>query len=462
VALRLYDTRSRSLRDFEPLAPGVVTLYVCGPTVQSAPHLGHVRSAVAFDVVRRWLAASGYDVLHLRNVTDIDDKILVNADAQQVPWWGLATSVTRQFHAAYDALNCLPPTGEPRATGHIPEMVALIQRLIDSDHAYAAGGDVYFDVRSHAAYGELSGQRPDAMLPSDEGSTKRSPLDFALWKGAKPGEPAWETPWGPGRPGWHIECSAMATKYLGPTFDIHGGGLDLVFPHHENELAQSSAVGDGFARFWLHHGLLNTSGTKMSKSLGNSLFVPELLASSRPQALRYYLVSPHYRSESEWSDAGLAEADAAYGRIENFLTRASERFAGVTAGELPAAFVEAMDDDIAAPSALGAIHDTVRRGNSALADGDETVARDAYAATLAMTDVLGLSPSDFEGSGDPGLMQVVEAIVPALLAARQAARERKDFAESDRIRDALADAGVQVEDTADGPRWRVGPSGGLI
>jgi cysteinyl-tRNA synthetase len=456
VALRLYDTRTRAVRDFEPLTPGLATLYVCGPTVQSAPHLGHVRSAVAFDVVRRWLAASGLEVHHVRNVTDIDDKILVNADAKNTPWWALATSVTRQFHAAYDALNCVPPTGEPRATGHIPEMVALIQRLIDAGHAYAAGGDVYFDVRSHPAYGELSGQRPDAMLPSDEGTTKRSPLDFALWKGAKPGEPAWETPWGPGRPGWHIECSAMATKYLGPTFDIHGGGLDLVFPHHENELAQSAAAGDGFARFWLHHGLLNTSGTKMSKSLGNSLFVPELLASSRPQALRYYLASPHYRSESEWSDAGLAEADAAYGRIENFLTRAGERFPGEVTGALPAEFVAAMDDDIALPAALGVVHDTVRRGNSALADGDEASAREAYAATVAMTDVLGLSPSDFAAGGESGLARVVEALVPALLAARQTARERKDFAESDRIRDALADAGVVIEDTADGPRWRVG------
>jgi cysteinyl-tRNA synthetase len=457
VALRLYDTRTRAVRDFEPLTPGLATLYVCGPTVQSAPHIGHVRSAVAFDVVRRWLVASGYDVQHLRNVTDIDDKILVNAASEGTPWWALATSVTRQFQSAYDALNCLPPTGEPRATGHIPEMVALIERLIDAGHAYPAEGDVYFDVRSHPAYGELSGQRPDAMLPTDETGAKRSPLDFALWKGAKPGEPSWDTPWGPGRPGWHIECSAMATKYLGPTFDIHGGGLDLVFPHHENELAQSTAAGDGFARFWLHHGLLNTSGTKMSKSLGNSLFVADLLAAARPQALRYYLVSPHYRSESEWSDTGLAEADAAYSRIENFLTRAAERFPDAQAdGGLAADFVAAMDDDIAVPSALGVVHDTVRRGNSALADGDEAAARTAYAEVAAMTAVLGLSPDDFAAGGDASLTRVVEALMPALLSARQAARERKDFTESDRIRDALAAAGIVVEDTADGPRWRIG------
>ncbi|HEX3705692.1 MAG TPA: cysteine--tRNA ligase [Mycobacteriales bacterium] len=455
MALRLYDTRTRAVRDFKPLTPGLVTLYVCGPTVQSAPHIGHVRSAVAFDVVRRWLSVSGYEVHFLRNITDVDDKILVNADAAGTPWWALATEVTRQFQAAYDALNCLTPTGEPRATGHIPEMVALIQRLIDAGHAYPSAGDVYFDVRSHAAYGELSGQRPDAMLPTEDAGVKRSPLDFALWKGAKPGEPAWETPWGPGRPGWHIECSAMATKYLGPTFDVHGGGLDLVFPHHENELAQSSAAGDGFARFWLHHGMLNTGGTKMSKSLGNSFFVTDLLGSARPQAVRYYLVSPHYRSDSDWSEAGLVEAESAYGRIENFLTRAAERFAGVDAGGLPADFVAAMDDDVGVPAALGVLHDTVRRGNSALADGDETAAREAYAGVVAMTDVLGLSPGDFAAGGESGLTRVVDALVPALLTARQAARERKDFAESDRIRDALADAGVIVEDTADGPRWHL-------
>ncbi|MGN6475550.1 MAG: cysteine--tRNA ligase, partial [Mycobacteriales bacterium] len=452
-----YDTRSRSVRDFEPVTPGIVSLYVCGPTVQSPPHIGHVRSAVAFDVVRRWLETSGYTVHHVRNVTDIDDKILVNADAAGTPWWALGTAVTRQFFAAYDALNCLPPTGEPRATGHITEMVALIQRLIEAGHAYPSGGDVYFDVRSHPAYGELSGQKPDAMQPSEESGTKRSPLDFALWKGAKPGEPSWDTPWGPGRPGWHIECSAMATKYLGPTFDIHGGGLDLVFPHHENELAQSAAAGDGFARFWLHHGLVNIGGTKMSKSLGNSLFIADWLLAARPQALRYYLVAPHYRSESDWSEAGLSEADTAYSRIENFLTRAGERFGQVPAdATVPDDFATVMDDDFATPAALSVIHDRVREGNSALADGNEESARSAYRDVAVMTRVLGLAPEDFAVGGDSGLQRVVEELVPALLTARQAARERKDFAESDRIRDALAAAGVVVEDTADGPRWRIG------
>jgi cysteinyl-tRNA synthetase len=295
------------------------------------------------------------------------------------------------------------------------------------------------------------------MQPSEDAATKRDPLDFALWKAAKPGEPSWDTPWGPGRPGWHIECSAMATKYLGPTFDIHGGGLDLIFPHHENELAQSTAAGDGFARFWLHHGLLNTGGTKMSKSLGNSMFVPDLLATSRPQAMRYYLVAPHYRSESEWTEHGLAEADAAYSRIEGFVQRATERFgAPPEDAPVPAGFEAAMDDDIAVPSALGEIHDAVRRGNAALGDGDEADGAQALAEVSAMTRVLGLWPGDYATSAASGLRGVVEAIVPALLAARQAARARKDFAESDRIRDALAAAGVVVEDTADGPRWHVG------
>jgi cysteinyl-tRNA synthetase len=458
VALRLYDTRRRAIEDFTPLNPGVVTMYVCGPTVQSAPHIGHVRSAVAFDVLRRWLAASGYDVQHLRNVTDIDDKIIVNAAEQGMPWWALGTAVTREFRAAYDALNCLRPTGEPLATGHIPEMVALIQRLIDGGHAYAAGGDVYFDVRSHPSYGELSGQRPDAMQPAEEAGAKRDVLDFALWKGAKPGEPSWDTPWGPGRPGWHIECSAMVTKYFGPVFDIHGGGLDLVFPHHENELAQSCAAGDAFARFWLHHGLLNTAGAKMSKSAGNSLFVPELLAANRPQAMRYYLAAPHYRSESEWSDAGLAEADAAYSRIEGFLTRAIEKYGEPPADAgVPSGFVAAMDDDLAVPAALGELHDAVRRGNSAMADGDDAAGRQALAEVAAMTKVLGLWPADFAADGaEAGLRHVVEGLVPALLEARQAARERKDFEAGDRIRDALAAAGVVVEDTPDGPRWHVG------
>jgi cysteinyl-tRNA synthetase len=458
VALRLYDSKSREVRDFEPLTPGVVTLYVCGATVQSAPHLGHIRSAVAFDVLRRWLEAAGYDVKHVRNVTDIDDKIIANAAAQGVEWWELGTAVTWQFEDAYDALNCLRPTGEPRATGHITEMIELIQRILDAGHGYAAGGDVYFDVRSLPSYGELSHQQPDAMQASADTGAKRDSLDFALWKGAKPGEPSWNTPWGPGRPGWHLECSAMVTKYLGPTFDIHGGGRDLRFPHHENELAQSASVGDGFARFWMHHGMINTGGTKMSKSLGNSTYISDILATASPQALRYYLTAPHYRSDTDWGEGDLAEAATAYGRIENFLTRAGERLgAPAPDASLPDAFVAAMNDDLSTPAAVGVVHDTVRAGNAALADGLDDAARSSFDAVAAMTKVLGLWPADFANAGDEsGLKRVLDQTMPALLAARQAARERKDFAESDRIRDALAAAGVVVEDTADGPRWRIG------
>jgi cysteinyl-tRNA synthetase len=466
VALRLSDTKTRTTRDFIPIRPAEVGIYVCGPTVQSGPHVGHARSAIAFDILRRWLLASGYEVTFLRNVTDIDDKILHNAGHEEIPWWALATRNTRAFTEAYDALNVLPPTGEPRATGHVPEMVELMQRLIDSGHAYAAGGDVYFDVRSFPSYGALSGQRPDEMLNADEASAKRDPLDFALWKGAKPGEPQWETPWGPGRPGWHLECSAMATRYLGPEFDIHGGGLDLVFPHHENEVAQSNAAGDGFARYWMHNGLVNTGGEKMSKSLGNSLVVADVLQRARPQAVRYFLGAPHYRSELDWSEEGLADADAAYTRIENFLERAAEllepcqdvddKSPRVRPDKVPAEFVAAMDDDLSVPRALGVLHETVRAGNTAIADGDKEALRDAYDAVAAMTGVLGLSPHDFgRKTDDSSLRAVVDALVPAMLAAREAARGRKDYAESDRIRDALAAAGVVVEDTPAGARWRV-------
>ncbi|HET6816819.1 MAG TPA: cysteine--tRNA ligase [Mycobacteriales bacterium] len=458
MTVRLHDTLSRSTKELEPVTPGAVTIYVCGPTVQSPPHVGHMRSAIAFDILRRWLEASGYDVTFLRNVTDIDDKILHNAGHEDIPWWALATRNTRAFTEAYNALNVLPPTGEPRATGHVPEMVALMQRLIDRGHAYAAGGDVYFDVRSLSSYGALSGQKPEAMLSTEDIGAKRDPLDFALWKGAKPGEPAWDTPWGPGRPGWHLECSAMATRYLGAEFDIHGGGLDLVFPHHENEIAQSNAAGDPFARIWLHNGMVNTGGEKMSKSLGNSLVVADVLQRARPQAVRYFLGSAHYRSDLDWSEEALVEADAAYSRITGFLDRAREVIGDVDGATVPASFAEAMDDDLSVPRALGVVHETVRAGNTALAEGDNEGLRVAYLAVTAMLDVLGLAPKDFAVSSgeDEKLRGAVDALVPAMLDARQAARERKDFAEADRVRDALAAAGVVVEDTPTGPRWRIG------
>jgi cysteinyl-tRNA synthetase len=292
VTLRLYDTGSRRVRDFEPIEPGRVTLYLCGATVQAAPHIGHVRSAVAFDVLSRWLMARGLDVVLCRNITDIDDKILKVAQAQGQPWWRVGESNWRAFEEAYAAVGCLPPAVQPRATGHVPEMIVLMRRLIESGHAYASDGDVYFSVRSFPEYGALSRQDPGAMQQGEtDNEAKRDPLDFALWKHAQPGDPAWETPWGTGRPGWHLECSAMATKYLGSRFDIHGGGLDLLFPHHENEQAQSHAVDDGFANFWMHNGLVTLAGEKMSKSLGNTLSVANLLDQVRPMELRYWLVA---------------------------------------------------------------------------------------------------------------------------------------------------------------------------
>ncbi len=472
MSLRLYDTRARAVRFFEPVTPGVATVYVCGPTVQSPPHVGHARSAVAFDVLHRWLLASSYGVVFVRNVTDIDDKILRNAGDENVPWWALATRNARAFTEAYDALRVLPPTVEPRATGHVPEMLALITRLIDAGHAYPSGGDVYFDVRSYAGYGSLSGQNPDAMAETektDPQQPKRDRLDFARWKGAKPGEPAWETPWGPGRPGWHVECSAMATRYLGVEFDIHGGGLDLLFPHHENEAAQSLCAGDPFARLWMHNGLVNTGGEKMSKSLGNSLVVADVLERARPQALRYYLGAPHYRSDLEWTEEGLIEADTAYTRIETFVRNALDVLGGVReaqtlaleagegAGKLAwEAFAEAMDDDLAVPRALGVVHGVLRRGNSLLAGTD----RAELAATLAvlrrMLTVLAIDPvAQWPDSGAGRLADVVDALVSVVLDSREAARRRKDFAEADRVRDALTAAGVVVEDTPAGPRWRV-------
>jgi len=474
VGLALYDTAPRRQRPFTPLHPGSVGVYLCGPTVQAGPHVGHARSAIAFDILRRWLLAGGYAVTFVRNVTDIDDKIIAGAAAEGSPWFVLAEANARAFSSAYDALQVLPPTVEPRATGHVPEMVALIAALIASGHAYAAGGDVYFDVCSLPAYGALSGQSPEAMLATEpaEGSAKRSPLDFALWKGARPGEPSWETPWGRGRPGWHLECSAMATRYLGSEFDIHAGGLDLLFPHHENELAQSAGAGDGFARYWLHNGMVNTSGEKMSKSVGNSLAVADVLQSARPQALRYYLGAPHYRSSLDYSLSGLAEAEAAYARIETFVRNALEALGGVGEAEAlvlgveaPAAkaaeesFAAALDDDLGVPRALSAVHGAVRAGNAALSQHNRTVLAGWLAVVRRMLEILALDPVSQwppAGGSDGRLRSTVDALVQVALAARADARGRRDFQAADSIRDALVAAGVVVEDTVDGVRWHLG------
>jgi cysteinyl-tRNA synthetase len=403
-------------------------------------------------------------VTYVRNVTDIDDKILAKAAEAGMPWWAWAYENERAATRAYEVLGTLPPTYEPRATGHVPDMVELIARLVDRGHAYAVDGDVYFDVRSFPGYGELTGQKLADLQPAadtDSDERKRDPRDFALWKAHKPGEPetaAWPTPWGRGRPGWHLECSAMAERYLGPEFDIHGGGLDLRFPHHENERAQSQAAGDGFARYWLHNGWVTLGGEKMSKSLGNTALVDEVVTRVRPVELRYYLAAPHYRSTIEYTEAALQEAAAAYRRLESFVRRAAERV-GADAGQpvLCAGFTEAMDDDLGTPAAVAAVHEVVREGNSALAAGDDTAVAGALGSVRAMLGVLGLDPLDprWAGGGDDRLVEVTDGLVSLVLEQRQAARARKDYAAADAIRDQLTGLGLQVEDTPQGPRWEL-------
>ena len=464
MSLRLHDTATRAVRDFVPLEPGRASLYLCGATVQAAPHVGHIRSGVNFDVLGRWLRTSGYDVTFCRNVTDIDDKIIAKGEAEHRPWWAVATEFEREFGWAYDVLGCTRPTVEPRATGHITEMVDLMHLLIERGHAYAADGDVYFDVRSFAEYGALSGQRPSEMQPAGDSigdSRKRDPRDFALWKAARDGEPSWPTPWGNGRPGWHLECSAMAGKYLGPAFDIHGGGLDLIFPHHENEIAQSKSAGNPFAQYWLHNAWVTTSGEKMSKSLGNSLLVREVVQRVRPIELRYYLVSAHYRSMIEFSFEALEENAVSFRRIEGFLARADSAGAAPdpdAAVALPGAFVAAMDDDLGVPQALAVVHDTVRVGNSALAAGDSAAGSAAAREVRAMLDVLGVDPqappwaTDRQGD-DEQLRSAVDHLVAGLLDSRARARDSKDWAAADAIRDQLKNAGIVVDDTSGGSTW---------
>lgn len=464
MTLRLYDTRAATLRDFVPLDPENITMYVCGPTVQSGPHIGHVRAALSFDLLRRWLQHRFGRVTFVRNVTDIDDKVLANAtDAE--PWWALAYRMEQEFTAAYAGVGILPPTYEPRATASVPQMQELIELLIERGHAYPApdsSGDVYFDVRSWSEYGALTHQSIDAMEAAEDADPrgKRNPQDFALWKGSKPDEPAdatWTSPWGAGRPGWHIECSAMSKRYLGAEFDIHGGGLDLRFPHHENELAQSTAAGDGFARYWVHNGLVTVNGQKMSKSLGNFTLAADVLAAHDPLVVRYALAAAHYRSSLDLTESSWAEAEAALGRISTFLQRAA-RIAGVGIGffvsqGLPEAFTAAMDDDLGVPQALAVLHETVRAGNSALDAGETDAALDALRAVLAMTSVLGLTPAS-DANADTAT-SALDALVQTMITQRAQARADKDWAAADRIRDAIAAAGITLEDSPAGTHWSI-------
>ena len=457
MTLRLFDTETRTLRDFTPLVPGHASVYLCGATVQGEPHIGHVRSGIAFDVLRRWLIAHDYDVAFVRNVTDIEDKILTKAADAGRPWWEWAATFERAFDSAYCKLGVLPPSVEPRATGHITQMVDMMARLIDNGHAYASEGNVYFDVLSYPDYGNLSGHRLDDVHQGESaGAGKRDARDFTLWKAEKPGEPSWPTPWGPGRPGWHLECSAMAATYLGSAFDIHCGGLDLVFPHHENEIAQSKCAGDDFAKLWLHNGWVTMGGEKMSKSLGNVLSIPNVLKRVRPQELRYYLGSAHYRSMLEYSDTALDVAAKSYRSIEAFVLKARDRGGDVEVGKWTDEFAAALDDDLAVPKALAAIHGAVTDGNKALDAGDAAGAVAIAGSVRAMLGILGVDPLDpqWESKQDSSdANAALDVLVKAELQRRQQARADKNWATADEVRDRLAEAGIEVTDTPDGPEW---------
>ena len=516
--LNLYDTASHQVSHFVPLKPGEVGIYVCGATVQSSPHIGHIRAAVAFDIVRRWFLKLGYKVTFVRNVTDIDDKILVKAAAAGQRWWARAYYYEREFTEAYNTLGVLPPTVEPRATGHMSDMIDLIQRILDNGHGYVVTdadgkptGNVYFDVASWPHYGELTHQKQTSEVdeaaavadrmgpsvdatgadkynpvdPADASPDKHDPRDFALWKAPKDTDPEdarWSTPFGVGRPGWHIECSAMSHRYLGDGFDIHGGGLDLRFPHHENEMAQTRAAGYPSAARWMHSAWVTAKGEKMSKSLGTGLSVPSVLAEHSAWVVRYALGSVQYRSMLEWSDQALVEAQAAYDRVSNFIERAGvalggqpsrEEVTAVSADDLPADFVAAMNDDVNVSGATAAIFTAIRSGNTLLsqladrADSETAKAevREALLAVRAMLDTLGLDPlaepwvsagaagGAADGTAESPEHAALEALIAEQLNARAEARKAKDFAKADQIRDALTEAGIAIEDGPQGSTW---------
>ena len=464
-SLSLYDTLTRTTTPFSPVVTGKASIYICGATVQGAPHIGHVRSGVNFDILRRWLTKSGHDVTFIRNVTDIDDKILHKAVHEEMSWWALAMKYERAFSAAYTALNVAPPTYEPRATGHITQMIELMEILIEKGAAYAPGnGDVYLEVRKLSSYLTLSRQKLDDLQPAADADevNKKDPRDFALWKSAKPGEPSWPTPWGPGRPGWHLECSAMAHAYLGETFDIHGGGLDLVFPHHENEIAQSESAGYGFAQRWMHNAWVTQSGEKMSKSLGNALQVTEILKRVRGIELRWYLGSAHYRSMLEYSEAALDESAIAFRRIEAFLHRSVEIVGALPTPVISSVFADAMNDDLAVPTALASISESLRTGNTAITEGNKALIAQSANEIRGALEVLGCDPFDaaFAQSAGADLTEALDGVIQLALTQRAAARERKDFAASDQIRDGLSALGITIEDTAQGPRWSISRSEG--
>lgn len=477
--LKLFDTKTAALTPLEPIKEGQVGIYLCGPTVQGSPHIGHLRAATSFDVLIRWLERNGQDVTYVRNVTDIDDKILAKAEQSGEEWWALAQRFEREFQEAYRTLGVTEPTVEPRATAHITDQLEFISRLIDRGHAYPdEAGNVYFDVRSHPTYGALTNQSLDQMRVTegevetdDIAAGKRDPRDFALWKAAKKGEPetaSWEAPWGRGRPGWHIECSAMSHRYLGEQFDIHGGGLDLRFPHHENEMAQSNAAGYDFANLWVHNAWVTVAGEKMAKSVGNTLDLQTMLEDAPPAVIRFALSSVHHRSMMEWSDETLRIAQNAWDRFVAFVREAGEMVPQpddvfLEVGELPEGFVAAMNDDLNVSAALAVIYEHMRLGRKAMREGDEEKVAQELLLVRSMLDVLGVDPGaktwggvEAEVTGEAAaLEEVANALIQNLLTERQEARAQKDFARADQIRDELSELGVVVEDAAGGSQWRL-------
>ncbi len=456
--MQLYDSKLAELKTFEPIKKGEVSIYVCGPTVQATPHIGHLRSALVYDLLARWFSFQGLSVKLIRNITDIDDKV-IEKHTDEKPWWQLAYENEASFQEQFDALGIQLPSNEPRATGHIPEILEMIQSLVDKGFAYKAdNGDVYFDTAAFKDYGALTHQKISDMEGESVSEFKRSATDFALWKASKDSEPktaGWQSQFGPGRPGWHIECSAMAEKYLGDNFDIHGGGLDLRFPHHENELAQSSANGSKFANLWMHNGLVTVEGAKMSKSEGNSVFGADLLAEFAPMVIRYYLLSAHYRSTLDYQPSSLQEAGSALERVESFTERAARKLEGSQYSvekTLPEDFLQAMEDDLNLPAALAVLHETVREGNQAM---DEQRLRDvatSLGSVQLMLEILGI---EFEEQQTDSESQALAMLIEKQIELRAEARENKDFQLADQIREQLASAGITLNDDADGTSWSI-------
>jgi cysteinyl-tRNA synthetase len=480
--LKLYNDLTREKETFQPLEAGRVRMYVCGMTVYDLCHLGHARVMVVFDVVYRYLKVRGYDVTYIRNITDIDDKIIKRANERAVSFTELTTEFIRAMHKDADALGVLRPDSEPKATEHMEEILAMITRLIERGHAYAAeNGDVYYDVRSFPDYGKLSGKSIEDLQSGarvEPGEAKRDPLDFALWKSAKPEEPAWDSPWGRGRPGWHIECSAMSTKTLGDTFDIHGGGADLTFPHHENEIAQSEgATGHPFVKYWMHNGFVRINDEKMSKSLGNFFTVREILERYRAEEVRYFILTSHYRSPLNYDTEHLDNARAALTRFYTAL-RGLPKTAPARGEAFEARFLEAMDDDFNTPEALAVLFDLAREINK-LKETDMDAAAALSGVLRELGDVLGILQEDpetflkgksvnacvvlsgVEGRAEVGQLSVQttdlsDEAIDAKIQSRIEARTAKNWAEADRIRDELQAAGIILEDGPKGTTWRRG------